>query len=152
MCLGTPHAKFYNTGWFMKPPFLELPKIWPFMAKTLYSHGPKNCFFLNLNQCDQGCSMPNFTLLDLSCSPHSYNWPKYGPSWPKYGPHMVLQIGSSWILIIVPRDVPCQSSHCWVYPVALFPSNWFFLNLNHCVQGCYTPNFTLLGLSYSPPS
>ena len=29
------------------------------------------------------------------------------------------------------------------------PSNWFFLNLNHCAQGCYMPNFTLLGFSYS---
>ena len=42
---------------------------------------------------------------------------------PKHGPHMVLQIGSSQILIIVPRYIPCQISHCWVYPVAPFPKN-----------------------------
>ena len=29
----------------------------------------------------------------------------------------------SWILIIVPRDVPFQISHCWIYPVAPFLSN-----------------------------
>ena len=139
--------------------------------------------------------------------------------WPKHGPHMVHQIGSSWFLIIVPRDVPCQISHCWVYPVAPFlrngwymahllpkhgpnmvpqisasliligvprdaacqiwhcrvypvapfsrkgqnmplflakswfshgPSNCFFLNVNHCAQGCSISNFTLLSLSCSP--
>ena len=48
---------------------------------------------------------------------------KYGPLWPKHSPHLVLKIGSSWILINVPRDVPCQISHCWVYPVAPFPIN-----------------------------
>ena len=33
------------------------------MAKTWSSHGPSNWFFLNLNQCAQGCSMPNFRVL-----------------------------------------------------------------------------------------
>ena len=41
----------------------------------------------------------------------------------KHGPHMVHEIGSSQIMIIVPRDVPCQSSHCWVYPVVPFFRN-----------------------------
>ena len=36
---------------------------------------------------------------------------------------MVLQICSSWILINVIRDVPCQISHFWVYPVSPFPRN-----------------------------
>ena len=48
---------------------------------------------------------------------------KYGPLLPKHGPHMVLKIVSSWILIIVARDVPCQISHCWVCTVALYPRN-----------------------------
>ena len=43
--------------------------------------------------------------------------------WPKHSPQMVFKIGSSGILINVPRDVPCQISHCWVYPVAPFPRN-----------------------------
>ena len=42
------------------------------------------------------------------------HFPIYGQNmallWPKHGPHMVLQIGSSWILINVPRDAPCQIS------------------------------------------
>ena len=70
-----------------------------------------------------GCSMPNFTLLGLSCSPPSYKWSKYGPLWPTHGPNMVLKIGSSEILINMPRDVPCKILHCWVYPVAPFPWN-----------------------------
>merc|ERR1712081_20094 len=30
------------------------------------------------------------------------------------------------------------------------PSNWFFLNRNHCAQGFSMQNFTILGVSYSP--
>ena len=41
--------------------------------------------------------------------------------WPKHGPHMVLKIGSSWILINVPRDAPCQISQFLVYPIVHFP-------------------------------
>ena len=48
---------------------------------------------------------------------------------PKHGPYMVLQISSSLILIIVPRDVPCQISHCWVHPVAPFPKNGLNMDL-----------------------
>ena len=39
------------------------------MAKTWSSHGPSNWFFLNNNQCSQGWSMPNFTILGVSQSP-----------------------------------------------------------------------------------
>ena len=42
---------------------------------------------------------------------------------PKHGPHMVLQMGSSWILIDVPRDAQCQLSLCWLNSVAPFPRN-----------------------------
>ena len=41
----------------------------------------------------------------------------------KHVPHMVLQMGSSWFLINMPGDAPCQISHCWVYLVAPFPRN-----------------------------
>ena len=43
---------------YFSPPFLE-------MAKTWSTHGPSNWFFLNLNQCAQGCSMPNFGKLPM---------------------------------------------------------------------------------------
>merc|ERR1712082_267714 len=33
------------------------------MAKPWSSHGPPNWFFLNNNQCAQGCSMPNFRVV-----------------------------------------------------------------------------------------
>ena len=42
---------------------------------------------------------------------------------PKHGPHMVLQMGSSWILTNVPRDALCQISHCCLNPVAPIPRN-----------------------------
>ena len=97
-----------------------------------------------------------FNIAGLCFSPLSKKWPKHGH-------HMVLKIGSSWIFINLPRDVPCQISHCCMYPLAPLPrngqiwpkhvpSNWVFLNLNHCAQGCSMPNFTLLGLSCTPLS
>ena len=67
--------------------------------------------------------MPNFTWLAKSCSPLLRNDQNMALLMPNHGPHMVLPVGSSGILVIVPRDVPCQSSHCWVYPVAPFPRN-----------------------------
>ena len=109
-------AKFHIARCILEPYFLEMAKIWS-------SHYPSNWFFLNLNHCAQGCSMPNFTFLGVSCSPFPRNGQNMALLWPKYGPHMVLQIGSSQILIIVPRDVPCKGSHCWVYPVAPFLRN-----------------------------
>ena len=55
--------------------------------------------------------MLSFTTLGVS---HSPQFPRNGQNmaflWPKHGPHMVLQIGSFLILIIVPRDEPCQIS------------------------------------------
>ena len=84
---------------------------------------------------------------------------------------MVLQIGSSWIIINVPREAPCQISQFWVYPIVPSSSKWpkygpfmaktwsshgpsycFFLNYNQSAQGCSVPNFTILGVSYGPLS
>ena len=60
------------------------------------------------------------------------------------------------------QGAPFYKSHCWVDPVATSfekfiilpfygltwpihgPSNWFFLDLNNCVQGCFMPNFRFL--------
>ena len=54
-------------------------------------------------------------------------FPRYGQNMAlllsKHGHHMDLQIGSSRILVIVPRDDPCQISHCLVYPVVPFFRN-----------------------------
>ena len=84
------------------------------------------------------------------------------PSWPKHGLHLVLKIGSTWILINMPRDVPCQISHCQVYPVVLFLKNGknmalllpklgpnMFLQIASSwilIKGCSMPNFTLMGV------
>ena len=90
MCPEIFNANFHIDWFILQPPFLEMAKIWPFMANTWSSNGPQNWFFLNLNHCTQGCSMPNFTLLGVSCSPLSYKWPKYGPlkakAWSSNGP------------------------------------------------------------------
>ena len=82
----------------------------------------------NLNCCAQGCSMSNFTLLDVSSNSLSQKRPKYGPLQPKHGPHMALL----W---------PKHGS-----------SNWFFLNPKQCSKGCFMLNITLLGESCSPLS
>ena len=42
---------------------IEMAKNDPFMAQTWSSHGPSNWFFMTHNQCAQGCSIPNFTIL-----------------------------------------------------------------------------------------
>ena len=106
-----------------------MAKTWPFYSQNMVL---TSWFFLNLSHCVQGCSMPNFTLLSVSCISLSKQWPRYGLLWPKLGPKMLLQTGSSWILINVPRDVPCQISHCWVYPVAPFSRNG--QNMDLCGQ------------------
>ena len=59
MCPGMLHAKFHIAGFILKLPFIEMALY----GKTLFSHGLSNWFFLNFNQCAQGCYMPNFTLL-----------------------------------------------------------------------------------------
>ena len=56
------------------------------MAQTWAPHGPPNWFFLNFDACVQGCSMPNFTLLGLSCSP----FPRNGQNMALNGQNMVL--------------------------------------------------------------
>ena len=58
------------------------------MAKTWSSRGPSNWLWLNPNQFAQGCSMPNFTLLGLPCSPLScgHLWPFMAKIWSKHGP------------------------------------------------------------------
>ena len=116
-------CQFSHCWGYSVAPFPRDGKIWPFIAKTWSSQGPSNGFFLNLNQCPKGCSMPNFTLLAKSCSPLPRNDQNMALLMPKHGPQMVLQVGSSGILVIVPRDVPCQSSHSWIFPVAPFPKN-----------------------------
>merc|ERR1711954_403724 len=66
------------------------PKYDPFMAKIWSSHGPSNWFFLTHNQCAQGCSIPNFTILSIPNGPLFPKWPKYGPfmakTWSSPGP------------------------------------------------------------------
>ena len=102
---------------YLAAPF---PRNGPFMAKTCSSHGPSNGLFLNPNHCAQGYSMPNFTLLGVSSSPFLLEMAK---TWHFYGQIPVLPIGSSWLLINVPSDAPCQISLCWLNPVAPFPRN-----------------------------
>ena len=77
--------------------------------------------------------MPNFTFLGLPCVLLFEKWPKLG-SWPKQGSHMVLNIGSFWILINIIRDVPCQISNCWVYPWTSFPRCGHVLSV--LILGC----------------
>ena len=76
-------------------PVAPFPRNGPEYGPLWLKHGPSNWFFLNLNQCAKGCSMPNFTLLGVSCSPLSRYGQNMALFWPKNGPHMVLKIGSS---------------------------------------------------------
>ena len=151
-------AKFDTAGCILYSPFLEMAKIWHFYGKTWSLHGPSNWFYLNLNQCAKGCTMQNFMILDVSHSPLFLEMGKIWPFWPEHGPHMVLQIGFSWIIFNVPRDVPRKISYCWVNIVTLFVEmakiwpfygknialTWSFkliLHESQCAQGCSIPNF-----------
>ena len=58
-------AKFQIAVNILEHPFLDVAK----MALSWQKDGPKNLFFINLNQFAQGCHMPNFTLLGVSFSP-----------------------------------------------------------------------------------
>ena len=93
------------------------------MAKTWSLHGPWHWFFLNRNQYAQACSMPNITLLGVSCTPFWRHGQNMALLRQKHGPRIILKIGSFWIFITMSRVVPCQTSHCWVYPVVLFFRN-----------------------------
>ena len=124
------NPKQYSKGYFMPnftllcvsygPLSYKWPKYGPFMAKTWLSYDTTTWFILNLNQCAQRYSMPNFILLGVSCSPLSRNGQNMALLWPKNGPHMVLPIGSSWIIINVPWYAPCQISQFRVYPIVPF--------------------------------
>ena len=110
---------------------------------------------------------PNFGCIPSSLYPR--NGQNMALLWPKDVPHMVLQIGSSWIILNVPRYAPCQILQFRVHPIVPFSkklpkygpfmaktwsshglSNWFFLNHNQCAQGGSMPNFTIQGVSHSP--
>ena len=72
-------------------------KYGPFTAKTWSSHCPSNWFFLNHNQCAQGCSMQNFTILGVSCSPLFFEMiKKIALLWPKYGPSNWFVLNLNW--------------------------------------------------------
>ena len=57
------------------------------MAKTWFSPGPSNGFFLNHNQCAQGCFMPSVIILGVSHGPLFLEMAKI---WSFYGQNMVL--------------------------------------------------------------
>ena len=87
------NAKSHDSGCFTFPRngqniALLLPKHGPHMVIQIGSN-------LTLNHCAQRCSIPNFTLLGLSCSPLSWKWLNMALLWPKNGAHMVLHIGYS---------------------------------------------------------
>ena len=119
------HTKFHNSRCIPLSPF---PRNGQNMALLWPKHGPHvvlkigSIWILIVMPRDIPCQI-SYCWVYISCSPLSSKLQKYGPFWPKQGSHMVLQIGSSLILINVPRDAPCQISHCWVCPVDPFPRN-----------------------------
>ena len=68
-CQGILHIKFEMCGCNIQPPFLEQAKIWPSWPKHSPHIALKICSSWICYQCAQRCSMPNFSLLGVSCSP-----------------------------------------------------------------------------------
>ena len=144
--------------------FIEIAKIWPFYGQNMVLTWSLRLVLPESQSLCQGCSMPNFTLLGLSCSPLSQKWPKYGLhcqnivlTWPfklvllnlnkcaqgySLPNFQLLGVSSSPLSLKQPKFGPFMakawSSHD--------PSNWFSLNHNHCAQGCSMLNFTILGV------
>ena len=133
------------------------------MAKTWSLHSPSNWFFqiLIIVPRDVPCKISHCLVYPVA--PFPRNGQNMALLWPKNGPHLVLQIGSSWIIINLPREAPCQISQFWVYPIVpsswKWPkygpfmaktwsthstSNWFSLNHNKYALGCSMPNFRVL--------
>ena len=85
-------SALFSTLTFSESLILEMAKIWPIYGQNMVLPWFIKLFFLNYNQCAQGCSMPNFAILGVSYSPPFLKTAKI---WPKHGPHMVRQISSS---------------------------------------------------------
>ena len=92
--INVPREATYQISQYRVYPMVPFSKKWPkygpFFGKTWSSHGPSNWFFLNYNQCAQGCSMPNFAILGVSHGPLSLEmakiWPFYAKTWSSHGP------------------------------------------------------------------
>ena len=95
ICRGMIHAKIPFAGWILKLPLQESLQCCPFITQKWSSLGPLHRLFLNLNQHSQECSMPNFTILGVSCSPIFLEMAKI---WPFHGPNMLLIWSSNWFL------------------------------------------------------
>ena len=121
ICTGLLHAKSHIAECILWPPLLEMDKICHFIAHTWSLHGPSIWFYLNHNWCAQECCMPNFTLMDVSCSPFSWKWPKYGPfttkTWSSHGPSNCFFLNYNQCA----QGCSMQISQFWVYPTVHFP-------------------------------
>ena len=138
------------------------------MAETWSQHDPSNWIFLNPNFCRKVCSMPNFTLLDVSSKPLSKNC----QTTVLYSPIRVLIWSFNLSLLESQSTCPeiihvkFQISGCILqFPflkmakillsyglnmVLTLSFKLVFLNLKQYSKGYFMPNFTLLCVSYGP--
>merc|ERR1711954_618466 len=111
------------------------------MALLWPNHGPSNWFFLNHNQCAQGCSMPNFTNMGVSHSPLSLKmakiWPFMAKTWSSHGPsdwfflnHTHCAQGCSMlnftILGVSPSPLFLEMAKIWPFYGQNMVLTWFF--------------------------
>ena len=82
---------------YLVAPFPRNGQKWPFMAKTMSSHGPSNCsswIIINVPR-EATCQISQYRVYPMV--PFSKNWPKYGPflakTWSSHGP-------SNWFFLI----------------------------------------------------
>merc|ERR1712114_4390 len=93
------------------PLFLEMAQIWPFYGQNMVlTWSFKLVLPESLSICPGilHAKFPNSGCIPLS--PFPRNGQNMALLWPKHGPHIVLQIGSSLIIINMPWDAPCQIS------------------------------------------
>merc|ERR1711954_440093 len=89
-------------------PIVLFSKKWPFYGQNRVLTWSFKLIFPELYSMFPG--MVHAKIHNYGCIPWS-TFPRNGQNmallWPKHGPHMVLQISSFSIIIIVSRDAPC---------------------------------------------
>ena len=113
-----------------------MAKIWPFYFKNMVLTWSFKLVLLESYSIWPGMLHAKFH--NSGCIPLS-PFPRKGQNmallWPKDGPHMVLQINSSWIIINVAMEAPCQISQFWVYPIPPFFRNGQNMALSWPIHG-----------------
>ena len=104
-------------------PFLKMVKTCPFYGQNMVLEFGSSWILIIVAR-DVPCQISHCWVYPVAPIPR--NGQNIALLCPIHGLYMVRPFMAktcSWIFIIVPRNVPCKISHCWVYPVVPFLKN-----------------------------